>query len=155
MLYYKTEWSTASLFIPWLRHNPCWKGVCGNVWFPNGCLDVSYRSQDKSKNPCQCGNCTFSNLVHHQNLESTCPAASCFPGTDYVPCCEMCNLCTCMCSCYTNNYTLCLAQHCYASSVYCVRTNAGTMSQPHLVLSPVLGQCQAQHHDNLLSTHWC
>ena len=48
------------------------------MWFLHGCLDVSYRSWHKSKNPCPCGNHTFLNLVHHQNLESTQPVALCF-----------------------------------------------------------------------------
>ncbi len=51
---------------------------CGNCTFPHGCLDIFYRLWDKSKNPCLCGNCTFPNSVHHQNLESTWPAASCY-----------------------------------------------------------------------------
>ena len=42
---------------------------------------LSYTSWDKSKNPCPCGNHIFPNLVHHQNLDSTWPAA-CFPGPD-------------------------------------------------------------------------
>ena len=37
---------------------------------PHGCLDVSYRSWHKSKNPCLCGNHTFPYLEHHQNLEA-------------------------------------------------------------------------------------
>ena len=52
------------------------KGVCGNAWFPHGCLDVSYMSWDKSENPCLCGNHTFLNLVHHYHLESTWHMAS-------------------------------------------------------------------------------
>ena len=29
----------------WPRHKSCRKrGVCGNAWFPHGCLDVSHRS---------------------------------------------------------------------------------------------------------------
>ena len=47
-----------------------------SVWewqFPHGCLDVFYRSWDKSRNPCQCRNHTFPNEVHHQNLVSTWP----------------------------------------------------------------------------------
>ncbi len=62
-------------FIPWPRHNSCRKGVCGNVWFLHGCCDVSYRSCDKNNNPRPCGNHTFSNSVHHQNLESPQPMA--------------------------------------------------------------------------------
>ena len=58
------------IIIPWPRHNSCRKEVCGNVWLPHGCLDVSYRSWDKSKNPYLCINCTFPNLVHH-HLEGT------------------------------------------------------------------------------------
>ena len=102
------EWDFAAInlgsvcyfFIPWSRHNSCRKRVCGNVWFPHGCLDVSYRSWDKSKNPWPCGNCTFPNLMHHQNLESTQPEASCFPGPDDAPHCEMCDFCMGMGSCY-------------------------------------------------------
>ena len=54
---------------------------------------MSYRSWDESKNPCPCGNHTFPSSVQHQNLESTQPATSCFPGTDDVPR-EMCDFCT-------------------------------------------------------------
>ena len=79
-------------FIPWWRHNSFWKGVCGNVQFLHGCIDVSYRSWDKSKNPCLCRNPIFPNVVHHQNLESIRPVASCFPGPDDVPCWEMCGI---------------------------------------------------------------
>ena len=50
--------------------------MCGNARFLHGCLGVSCRSWHKSKNPCSCGNRTFPNLVHHQNLESILPAAS-------------------------------------------------------------------------------
>ena len=36
--------------IPWPKHISCRKGVCRNVWFLHGCLDVSYcyRSWDKT-----------------------------------------------------------------------------------------------------------
>ncbi len=78
-------------FISWPRHNSCRKGVCRNVQFPHGCLDVSYRSRDESKNPCPCRNCTFPNSVHHQNLESTGPATLCFQGPDDALNWEMCN----------------------------------------------------------------
>ena len=38
-----------------------------------------------SKNLCLCRNRTFLRLMHHQNLESTRPVASCFPGPDDGP----------------------------------------------------------------------
>ena len=76
------------------------KGVCGNVWFPHGCLDVSYRSWDKSKNPCLCGTHTFPSSVHHQNLKSTQTAASYFPRPDDAPRWEMWDFHTGMGSCY-------------------------------------------------------
>ena len=86
--------------IPWPRNNSCEKRVCGNVWFPHGCLDVSYGSWDKSKNPCPCANHTFPSEVHHRNLERTQPAASCFPGPDDAPHWEICNFHMGMDSCY-------------------------------------------------------
>ena len=57
-------------FIPRPRHNSCRNGMCGNVWFLHGYLDISYVSWDKSKNLCPCGNCTFPSEVHHRNLGS-------------------------------------------------------------------------------------
>ncbi len=78
----------------------CRKGVCRNVQFPHGCLDVSYRSWNKSNKPCPCRDCTFPNLVHHQNLESTRPAASCFPGPEDAPRWEMCDFLMGVGSCY-------------------------------------------------------
>ena len=36
----------------------------------------------KARKPCLCRNHTFSNSVHHQNLESTQTVASCFPDPD-------------------------------------------------------------------------
>ena len=92
------------LFIPWPRHNLCCKGVYWNACFLHGCLDVCYRSWDKSKNPCPCRNHTFP--MHHWNLESTWPAASCFPGPDNALQWEMCNFCTGMVSCWTVCYIL-------------------------------------------------
>ncbi len=59
--------------------------VCRNVQFLHGCLDVSYRSWDKSKNSYPYGNHKIPNSVHHQNLESTQPADSCFPVPDNAP----------------------------------------------------------------------
>ena len=44
------------VFIP--KHNSCRKWVCRNVQLLHGCLDVSYRSWDKSKNACPCRNRT-------------------------------------------------------------------------------------------------
>ena len=67
----------SSFLIPWPRHNSRRKGMCGNVQFPQGCLDVSYKSWDKSKNPCRCTIHTFLYSVHHHGLESNQPAASC------------------------------------------------------------------------------
>ena len=58
----------------------CIKKLCGNAQFLHGCLNVSYRSWDKSTNPCSCTNRTFPNSVHHQILESTQPAALCVTG---------------------------------------------------------------------------
>ena len=79
-------WNWFNDVIPWPRYNSCRKGVCGNVQFPHGCLDVSYRPWDRSKNPCLYINHTFRNSMHHQNLESRC-----FPGPDDAPHLEMCN----------------------------------------------------------------
>ena len=42
----------------------------------------------------------FPNSVHHENLESTRPAASCFPGPDEAPHWEVCNFCMGMSSCH-------------------------------------------------------
>ncbi len=88
-------------FIPWPRHNSCRKGVCRKARFLHGCFDVTYRSWDKSMNLCLWRNCTFPNKVHHQNLKSTQPVASCFPGPDDAPQ-EMCDFHTGMGSCYTS-----------------------------------------------------
>ena len=70
---------------PWPRHNLSRKGACRNVRFPHDYPGVSFRSWDKSKKPCPCGNHTLPNSVHHQNLESTQPVASCFPGPHDAP----------------------------------------------------------------------
>ena len=59
--------------IQWPRRNSCRKEVCGHVWFLYGCLNVSYRSWDTSKNPCLWGDRTFPNKVQHQGLGSTRP----------------------------------------------------------------------------------
>ena len=85
---------------PMIKTQSMQKRVCGNVWFPYGCLDVSYMSWDKSKKPCPCGNNTFPNEVHHQNLESTQLAALYFPRPDDAPHQEMSNFCMGMGSCY-------------------------------------------------------
>ena len=89
-------------FIPWPRHNSCRKGVCGNVWFLYGWLDVcnhlNHRSWDKSKNPCESQ--TFANPIHHHYLESTQRVASCFPSPDDAPHLEMCDFHMGMGSCY-------------------------------------------------------
>ena len=90
-------------FIPWPRHNSCRKGVFGNVSSSHGCLDVSYRSWDKSKNSCPCRTRTFPNEVHHQTLGITQPMASCFPAPDNAHHWEMCKFHTGMGSCY-NSY---------------------------------------------------
>ena len=87
-------------FIPCLRHNSCRKRVC-RMLFPHGCFDVSYTSWNKSKNPGLCRNCTFPNSMHHQNLETTWPVASCFPDHDDAHHLEMCDLG--MGSCYIAN----------------------------------------------------
>ena len=44
-----------------------------------------------SKNPCPCRNHKFPNWVYHQNMESTWPAASCFPALmmDLIGKCEI------------------------------------------------------------------
>ena len=81
----------ALAFIPWRRQNSYGKGVCGNVWFLHGCPDVSYRSWNENKNPCPYRNHTFPNSAHHQNLESSQPAALCFPGPDDASRWEMCD----------------------------------------------------------------
>ena len=73
------------------KNNPYRNGVCENVWILHGCLDVSYRSWDKTKNPWRCWNCTFPNSVHHQNHAVTWPVTSCLPGPDDAPQWETCN----------------------------------------------------------------
>ena len=71
------------------------KGCAEMCNFYIGCFDVSHRSWDE--NICSCENHTFmrkshiSNLVHHQNLESTLLVASCFPGPGETPSWEMCD----------------------------------------------------------------
>ena len=86
--------------IPWPRHNSSRRGLCRNARFLHGCFEFSYRLTDKSKNPCPCSNHTFPNSVHHQNLESSQPAASCFPTPDDARRWEICNLCMGTGSCY-------------------------------------------------------
>ena len=46
------KYGAESIIIPRPRDNSCTKCVCRNAWFPHGCLDVSCRSWNKSKNPC-------------------------------------------------------------------------------------------------------
>ncbi len=41
--------------------------------------------------------------MHHQNLENTQPAVSCFPGSDDAPQWEMCDFCMGMGSCYKDH----------------------------------------------------
>ena len=85
-------------------HNSCRKVMCRNAQFPHGCLDVSCRSRDKSKNPSLGRNCIFLNLVHHQYLESMTLQAECFPGPDDAPRWEMHDFCMGMGSCYIRWY---------------------------------------------------
>ena len=62
--------------IPWSRHNWSRKGVCGNMQFLHGSLYVSYRSRDKSKNPCPCKNHTFPNIIRTWKTFGLWPHAS-------------------------------------------------------------------------------
>ena len=71
-----------SPFYPMAKTQFVQKRVCRNMPFPQGSIDVSYRSWDKSKIPRPSRNCTFPNLVHHHNLERTPCVSTCFPGPD-------------------------------------------------------------------------
>ena len=86
--------------IPWPRHNSCRRGVCGNAQFPQTVLMFLTGHGIEARNSYPCRNHTFPNSVYHQNLESTQPAAPCFPGPDDAPCWEMCDFRTCMVSCF-------------------------------------------------------
>ncbi len=90
---------TEIYFIPWPRHILAEKG-CAEMC--NFCMAASMfeTSWDKNKNPYPCRDRTYPNSVQHENLEITQPTASCFPGPDDAPCCEMCDFHTGMGSCY-------------------------------------------------------
>ena len=79
------------------------RGV-GKCAILHGCLNGSYRSWDKSKNPCPCGNSTFPNSVYYLNLESTQSVASCFSGPDDASHWQMCDFCMGMGSCYISDW---------------------------------------------------
>ena len=96
-----------SRIYPWWKHKSCWEVMCGNGRFPHACFDVFHRSGGKYKKPCLCGSRTFLNVVHHQNLESTQPVASCFPRPNDDPHWEMWDFCAGMGSCYISRSQQC------------------------------------------------
>ena len=73
-LVYSVTWALS------IEKSSCATNICALSQVP-----WDKRSWDKSKKPCICVNRTFSNSVHHQNLESIQPATLCFPDPDDAP----------------------------------------------------------------------
>ncbi len=73
-----------------------WAEMCISLWLP---WYVSYRSWDKSKNPCPCRNHTFPNSMS---------VALCFPGLDDALSWEMCDFCIGMGSCSSSEFGILL-----------------------------------------------
>ena len=78
------------LFIPWPRHISCRNGCVEMCNFCTAALMFLIGHGVKARNSCPCWNHTFPNSGHHQGLESTRPAALCFPGPDDAPICAHC-----------------------------------------------------------------